>query len=66
MLKRLSMAAVLGAFLVVGGCESDSKHDDMSKGKMSMDACSHCAGMQTATADGKCPVCGMAVQPSMK
>jgi hypothetical protein len=24
-----------------------------------VDACSHCAGVQTATADGKCPVCGM-------
>lgn len=28
---------------------------------MSKDACAHCDGVQTATADGKCPVCGMKV-----
>ena len=67
MLKHLSLLAILGT-LLVGGCKSDSmKHDDMKSGSMmkkdgmAMDACSHCPGVQTATADGKCPSCGMAV-----
>jgi hypothetical protein len=32
----------------------------------SVDACAHCAGSQTATADGKCPVCGMKVATAVK
>jgi len=39
--------------LVVGGCESDYDSDS----KTAMDACPKCAGVQTATADGKCPMC---------
>jgi hypothetical protein len=60
--------AVLGAVLAVGfGCQSkhdESDHHDMKHDNakmMSADACSHCAGVQKATADGKCPVCGMQV-----
>src|SRR4051794_31335645 len=71
-LGRLNMSrfflAVLGAVLAVGmGCsnkhdKSDAqmmKHDDAKM--MSADACPHCPGVQKATADGKCPICGMQV-----
>ena len=66
MLKRLSLFAVVGALFVVG-CKSESmKHDDMKHDSMSMDACSHCPGVQTATAEGKCPMCGMAMMDMKK
>ncbi|MBC8105695.1 MAG: hypothetical protein H7Z14_03825 [Anaerolineae bacterium] len=62
MRKSIALLAV-GFLLAVGGCKNDGHHDDMNHSsstepkKMSMDACSHCAGVQTATADGKCPMC---------
>jgi endogenous inhibitor of DNA gyrase (YacG/DUF329 family) len=62
---RTLLVAILGTlFLVVGGCQkdkSDTKHDNM---QMSGDACPHCAGVQKATADGKCPMCGRKVSMS--
>lgn len=62
------LVAVLGALLMVGvgiGCEKD-KDDGSSRSGDSMkassaDACAHCPGVQKATADGKCPKCGMKV-----
>ena len=55
----LAFAVVLG--LGVVGCHHD--HHDMSDSKsMSADACSHCPGIQTATPEGTCPVCGMKVK----
>ena len=59
MSKCLALLA-LAAVLVVGGCKKDDHHMDSSSEpkKMSMDACPACPGMQTATADGKCPGCG--------
>ena len=71
MLKQFSMLAIVG-LLVIVGCKSDSmkhdgmSHDSMKHDSMTMDACSHCAGVQTATAGGKCPMCGMAVMPMKK
>lgn len=64
MRKSIALLAV-GFLLVVGGCKND-KNDDMNSSssepkKMTTDACSHCAGVQTATADGKCPSCGAKV-----
>jgi hypothetical protein len=63
MIRSLAAFAIL-ATLAVAGCNKN-KDDGMNEGsmsnepkKMSTDACSHCAGVQTATADGKCPVCG--------
>jgi hypothetical protein len=54
---------MLGVMLAVCGCKIVGHHDDnMSSSdpkKMSIDACPHCPGVQTATADGKCPECGM-------
>jgi hypothetical protein len=61
------LVALLGAVLAVGfGCHNDDKDMDSNDTSMkaSMDACPHCPGVQKATADGKCPVCGAKV--SMK
>ena len=49
--------------LAVTGCknknEGDTDNTANSPQHMSTtDACDHCPGVQTATADGKCPVCG--------
>lgn len=65
MIKRISLLVAIGLFGIVG-CKSNSdmKHDSMNK--MSTDACSHCPGDQTATAEGKCPTCGMAMMPMKK
>jgi hypothetical protein len=52
--------------MVAVGCQSDDKKSGDTM-KMSGDACSHCAGVQKATADGKCPMCGKKVDAtSMK
>lgn len=60
MLKRISILALVG-FIGVVGCKSESTMSDKKMDTMAMDACSHCPGVQTMTADGKCPACGMAV-----
>jgi uncharacterized paraquat-inducible protein A len=59
----IGFAAALA--LAVVGCQHNDKdmdHHSNMKGSTTnaamMDACPHCAGVQTATADGKCPVCG--------
>jgi hypothetical protein len=59
MSKWLSVLAI-SAVLTITGCKNTNHHDqDMGSEpkKMSADACSHCPGVQTANADGKCPVC---------
>jgi hypothetical protein len=61
MRKSFAFLAV-GLLLVVGGCNNMNKDDNMDGStaepkKMTTDACAHCAGVQTATADGKCPMC---------
>ena len=53
-------AVVVAAGLAVVGCKSDDDHSKQHK-KMSGDACKMCEGVQHATADGKCPKCGMSV-----
>jgi hypothetical protein len=46
-------------------CQNRGEGDTTSGGsgagdvKAAADACSHCPGVQTAKADGSCPVCGM-------
>jgi hypothetical protein len=62
-MKTLMVLCALSLACIVG-CDKNKKHDDMSSSpkKMSTDACSHCAGDQMATADGKCPACGMKVK----
>lgn len=61
MRKSIAMLAV--AMLLAVGCQNKdngSTHTTTSDApkKMTTDACSHCAGDQVATADGKCPMCG--------
>ena len=72
------LVAVLGAILMAGvGCAAtedndpdnvirDGGADESSKvqgANTRMDACTHCDGVQTATAAGTCPKCGMAMSP---
>ena len=76
------LIAALGAVLFVGvGCQNDggsgsastsSDRDTMTvrtEGSSTMggqDDCSHCAGVQTARADGTCPQCGMKVRTATR
>jgi hypothetical protein len=52
------------AIALAVGCKNHNNGDtDTSTGSSpqhmsTTDACDHCPGVQTATADGKCPVCG--------
>ena len=66
-MRRL-LVAVLGTMVFMSvGCQSDGgggKMSGKSSGdamKASADACPHCPGVQKATADGKCPMCGTKV-----
>lgn len=52
-------AMIVAAGLLTVGCAKDSMDGKSSSMK---DACPMCAGHQTATADGKCPKCNMAVK----
>jgi len=67
-MRRL-LVAVLGAMVILSvGCQSNGGGGDKMSGKSSgdamkasADACPHCPGAQKATAEGKCPMCGMKV-----
>jgi hypothetical protein len=69
---RSLLIALLGTlFLTAVGCQSDSDKSKMKSGsgdamQMSGDACAHCPGVQKATAEGKCPLCGMKVSAASK
>jgi hypothetical protein len=64
-MRRLLVAALSAFVFMAVGCQSDGGGDKMSGKssgdamKASADACPHCPGVQKATADGKCPMCGM-------
>jgi hypothetical protein len=65
---RNALGFVLGLSLVfaVAGCQNsnnpETAKNNPNKTEMtSADACPHCPGNQVATADGKCPKCGMKV-----
>jgi len=60
------LIAVASSLLLIGavGC-TNTQTSNTAEPKMmktSDDCCSHCAGKQTMTASGTCPVCGMKVQ----
>ena len=62
------LVVVFGAMLIAAvGCQNEEKHDDMKSSSSAMksssaaDVCAHCPGVQTATPDGKCSVCGAEV-----
>jgi hypothetical protein len=64
---RMLLVALLGGIMFVGlGCKSnDNDMDHMDHhGSMSAahDDCPHCPGVQTARADGTCPLCGAKVK----
>jgi uncharacterized paraquat-inducible protein A len=63
---RKLMIVMLGGILFVGvGCQNkneDGDHMD-KKGAMSKkDVCDHCPGVQHATANGTCEMCGAKVK----
>ena len=65
-MRKYLALCTLGFALAVVGCQDNNstKNDDMQMKstepkKMSTDACSHCPGNQTMTAEGKCSSCGM-------
>ena len=71
-MSKLFVAA-LGVVLLVGvGCQKDGGADvettttttERSSTMQGADDCTHCAGVQTARADGTCPQCGMRVRTS--
>ena len=60
----LAVLAVGAVLTFAGGCKDHDKDmdDTTHTQKMSSDdVCPHCAGVQHATADGKCPECGAKV-----
>lgn len=72
--SRFLVLAFAVAMALAVGCKHDDNdmdhHDGSMKGSTDkaamMDACPHCPGVQTATAAGKCPVCGADVKPMPK
>ncbi|MEO6434226.1 MAG: hypothetical protein ABIP55_00490 [Tepidisphaeraceae bacterium] len=67
-MRKLLVTAMLGTMFIVVGCKDGKmwwdKDKDAKKADMEMsakDACPHCPGVQSATADGKCSKCGMKV-----
>ena len=58
-MRKWIASIVMVAGLAVVGCTHDDDKMGSSKKTMSGDVCSHCPGVQTATADGKCSACGM-------
>jgi hypothetical protein len=75
-MKKFLVVTFVASLALTVGCSHSDKHADQqgamgaNHGSTSMhgdtmnasaDACPHCQGVQTATADGKCPVCGMQV-----
>jgi len=58
-MSKLLASLALGLVLSIAGCNHNDDHmsSKPADGMKTADACPKCAGMQTATADGKCPVC---------
>ena len=67
MSSRILVMTFAAALAAVVGCSHDKDTDHhngsttMHSNAAMMDACPHCPGVQTATADGKCPECGRQV-----
>ena len=56
-MSKLSSLVVSVCLLALAGCSGDTATKDTA----SVDMCSHCAGTQMVTADGKCEACAMVV-----
>jgi hypothetical protein len=63
-MKRCLVALLFVSSIALVGCKSDKCEKCEEPKQMTMDACDHCDGVQTATADGKCPVCKMPAKTS--
>jgi hypothetical protein len=73
-MSKLLVVVLSGLMFVVVGCKAEGEvgdNDASMSGSSSAtemrtsagaDDCSHCAGKQTAKADGTCPMCGMKVK----
>lgn len=71
-MRHLIAVFAITCVLAVAGCKdsnnqqtsSTSSQTSGSDPKMmsTKDDCTHCAGVQTANADGRCPMCGMKVK----
>ena len=67
-MSKILIAVMCGMLMLSGAaCQNKQEDETMTSGsgagevKTASDACSHCPGVQTATASGTCPVCGMKV-----
>jgi hypothetical protein len=64
-MKYMALCAMVAALSIVG-CKANSNCCKTCKApsevKAGTDVCTHCPGVQTATADGKCSGCGMALK----
>ena len=69
-MRHMLCSLLCAAVLVVVGCKSDNGTNtdairetktSSSGGGARADACPKCPGVQTATADGKCPACKTSV-----
>ena len=68
-MSKLLIAVVCGMLALAGAACQNRENDDMSSSgssagevKAAKDDCAHCTGVQTAKADGTCPMCGMKVK----
>jgi hypothetical protein len=73
-MSKLLIVALSGLMFIAVGCKAEGEVDDNdstmsgsstaseTRSSAGADACSHCAGKQTAKADGTCPMCGMKVK----
>lgn len=66
MTVRIWIAALGMCLAAAVGCQSDHHSSDTQPSDRMMSAshddCSHCAGVQVANANGKCPICGAQVK----
>lgn len=63
-MRNAIIVAAMG-LMILAGCQDmkmpwDKK--DKATTRSAKDDCPHCAGSQTARADGTCPMCGMKVK----
>ena len=64
-MQKVLVIAMCGMLsLAVWGCNKNKHESSTSSAPAakSADACSHCPGNQTATANGTCPACGAKVK----
>ena len=66
-MRRFLIAFAVASLSLAVGCanKSDSSMSENRSSTMAgADQCAHCAGVQHANAEGKCPGCGAAIMKS--